>query len=101
MEGCVLMTTPKTEPAFDWAEQKAVALLPCSRPYCKPNHHLEGCFASLREPVAEALRLVRANALEEAAKVADEKFAAPGWNGHIKNAGLMIAGAIRALKESR
>jgi len=83
----------------DWADEKAHALMWKLFP---------GGFAfrdEAKKDVAETLRKARADALEEAAKVAETQTAAPGqrnmkdqWRAGI---GVEIAAAIRALKEGK
>lgn len=50
--------------------------------------------------IAQAIREAVAEAYEEAAKVADDTYEAPGWCGDYKNAAFSIAAGIRALKDS-
>lgn len=40
---------------------------------------------------------IRRQAIEECAKVCEEAYADPGWNGHIRNAAEGCANSIRSL----
>lgn len=62
----------------------------------------DGYHVSYRDVSDEILAciepIIRKQAFREAAKVAREKYAVPGWNASAKNAGISIATAIEAME---
>ena len=61
----------------------------------KQYHHMRTCLANERNAVQDQLDKCRADAFEECAKIAEEKYVDISWHGYYRMAANGIAGKIR------
>lgn len=108
-----ILNDDQPEQERDWADEKAIEVVSRLDAFAREVDNYEyglpvysdEAAPQLVEIVAAALRKAEQRGerrgyergVEDSAVYAASRFSADGWNGHIKNAGAIIANGIRAL----